>query len=70
MILSVHTRGDKKDCNNYRRIIFLSGVKMIHTGIGWKHTNHNRYCFVEAQGSFQKSRNPEDHIFSIKEIIK
>lgn len=70
LILPIHKKGDRTDCNNYRGITLLSVVMKVYEQI-----IENRLRVVveptltETQSGFRKGRSTQDHVFTLKDII-
>lgn len=70
MIVPIHKKGDKKECNNYRGITLLPAVLKIYEQIlEQKLRKIIEPTLEETQSGFRKGRSTQDHIFTIKNII-
>lgn len=70
VILPIHKKGDRKECNNYRGITILStAVKVFEQIIERKLRSITEASLSNSQSGFRKGRSTQDNIFTIKEII-
>lgn len=71
LIVPIYKKGDNKDCNNYRGITLLSTIMKLFEKIMEKRLRKEiEPKLTEAQSGFRKGRSTQDHVFTIKEIIK
>lgn len=71
VILPIHKKGDKRDCNNYRGITLLSNASKVYEGILENKLMETLESQLEqSQSGFRKGRSIQDHIFTIKQITE
>jgi hypothetical protein len=71
IIVPVHKKGDKTDCNNYRRISLLSTTyKMLSNILLSRLLLYIDEIIGDRQFGFQRNRSNTDHIFCIRQILE
>lgn len=68
-INSIHKKGDKKICENYRGISVTSSVGRLYGGI-IKQRIEKQYEDIEEQCGFRGGRSCTDNIFVLRQIIE
>jgi hypothetical protein len=71
MIVPVHKKGDKTDCNNYRGILLLSSsykmlLNILLSGLG----PYIEEIIGDLQCVFRHNRSTTDQIFYIRQILE
>lgn len=70
-IVPIHKKGDNKECANYRGITLLSIPLKIYERILEKRLRMTlETTLLEVQSGFRKGRSVQDHVFTVKQIIK
>lgn len=71
IILPIHKKGNKRDCNNYRGVTLLSNVSKIYERLLDNRLKTKiESQLEESQSGFRKGRGIQDHIFTIKQLIE
>jgi hypothetical protein len=71
VLCPMHKKGNKLDCENYRRIALLGVVyKLMSAIVAEKLTDYTEHLLGEYQNGFWKSRSTVDHIFSIRMYLE
>ena len=69
IIVPIHKKGDKKDCNNYRGISLLPAAYKIFSAFLASRLNiYAEKLIGEYQTGFRRNRSTSDQIFSIRQI--
>lgn len=70
IIIPIHKKGDKQECNNYRGISLLNCTYKILSKIILKRLeDYTQSIFEEHQSGFVKGKSTTDQIFIVKETI-
>ena len=71
IIVPIHKKGDRMDCNNYRGISLLStSYKILSNILLSRMTPHANEIIGEYQCGFRRNRSSVDHIFSIRQVLE
>jgi hypothetical protein len=71
IIVPIHKKGDKTNCNNYRGIsILLTAYKILSNILLAKLTPYVNEIFGDHQCGFRRHRSATDQIFYIREILE
>ena len=71
IIVPIHKKGDRMDCNNYRGFSLLStSYKILSNILLSRMTPYANKIKGEYQRGFTKNRSTVDHIFSIRQILE
>ena len=71
IMVTLHKKGDRTICDNYRGICLLSIGYKIFTKILYKRLNrHSERVLGEYQAGFRKSRSTADQIFILRQILE
>jgi hypothetical protein len=71
IIIPIHKKGDKTDCNNYRGISLLStSYKMLLNRLLSRLNPYIDEMISDHQCGFQRNRSTTDQIFSICQILE
>jgi hypothetical protein len=71
IIVPVNKEGDETDCNNYCRILQLSGLYKILSNIHLSRlSTHIDYIIVDHQSGFRCNRSSVTEIFCMQQIIE
>jgi sorting nexin-29 len=71
VIVPIHKKGDKTDCNNYQGISFLStAYKILSNNLMARFIPHVNEIIGNHQCGFHCSRPATDHIFYIRQILE
>jgi hypothetical protein len=70
IIVPVHKKGDKTDCNNYREILLLSTSYEILSNILSRLSLYIDEIIWDHQCRFRHNRSTTDKIFCIRQILK
>ena len=71
IIVPIHKKGDRLDCNNYRGISLLSNSYNILSKIpSSRMTPYANEIMGEYQCGFRRNRSTVDHIYSIRQILE
>jgi hypothetical protein len=71
IIIPIHKKGDKTDCNNYRGILLLStAYKILSNNILARLTPYVNEVIGDHQCGFRHNRSTTDHILYIRQIIE
>jgi hypothetical protein len=69
IIVSVHKKGDKTDCNNYGGISLLSTAYILSNILPARLTPYNNEVIGDHQCVFRPNRSATDQIFFIRKIL-
>ena len=71
IIVSLHKKGDRTNCNNYRGLSMLNTAYKVLSRVIYKRleTSMNIIC-GEYQAGFRTNRGTTDHIFTIRQVIE
>jgi hypothetical protein len=71
IIILIHKKGDKTDCNNYRGISFLStAYKILSNILLASLTPYVNEVIGDHQCGFRRNRSTMDQIFYIRQILE
>jgi hypothetical protein len=71
IIVPIHRKGDKTDCNNYRRISLLStAYKILSNTLLARLTPYVNETIGDHQCGFHRNRSTLDQIFYIRQILE
>jgi len=71
IILPIHKKGNKTDCNNYRGISLLPTTYKILSNILFSRlTPYAKEIIGDHQCGFRRNRSTIDHIFCIRQIFE
>jgi len=71
IIVPIHTKGDKTDCNNYRGISLLTNTYKILSNIMLSRLiPYAKEIIGDHQCGFRRNRSTIDHIFCIRQILE
>jgi len=71
IIVPIHKKGDKTDCNNYRGISILpTTYKILSNILLSRLTPYAKEIIGDHQCGFQRNRSTIDHIFRIRQILE
>jgi len=71
IIVPIHKKGDKTDCNNYRGISLLPTIYKILSNILLSRlTPYAKEIIGDHQCDFRRNRSTIDHIFFIRQILE
>jgi len=71
IIVPIHKKGDKRDCNNYRGISLLpTTYKILSNILLSRLTPYAKEIIGEHQCGFRRNRSTIDHIFCIRQILE
>jgi hypothetical protein len=71
IILPIYKKGDKNDCNNYRRIFLLStAYKVLSNILLARLTPYVNEIIGDHQCGFRRNRSSMDQIFYIRQILE
>ena len=71
IIVPIHKKRDKTDCNNYRGISLLSTIYKILSNILVSRLNpYAKEIIGDQQCGFRRNRSTIDHIFCIRQILE
>ena len=71
IIVPIHKKGDKTDCNNYRGISLLpTAYKILSYILLSRLTPYAKEIIGEHQCVFRRNRSTIDHIFCIRQILE
>jgi hypothetical protein len=69
IIVPIYKKGDKTDCNNYRRISLLSTSYKILSNILSRLSPYVDEIIGDHQCGFRRNRSTTDQIFCIRQIL-
>ncbi|XP_030761089.1 uncharacterized protein LOC115886156 [Sitophilus oryzae] len=70
-IITIHKKGSKDDCDNYRGISVLSSVSRFYGKLVKKRIEEEyRDMEAEEQAGFRAGRSTVDHLFTLTQIIE
>ena len=70
-IVTIHKKGDRMDCNNYRGLSLLStSYKILSNILLSRMAPYANEITGEYQYGFRRNRSTVDHIFSIRQILE
>ena len=71
IIVPIHKKGNKTDCNNYRGISLLpTTYKILSNTLLTRLTPYAKKIIGDHQCGFRRNRSTIDHIFCIRQIIE
>jgi len=71
IIVPIHKKGDKTDCNNYRGISLLpTTYKILSNILLSRLTPYAKEINGDHQCGFRRNRSTIDHIFCIRQILE
>jgi len=71
IIIPIHKKGDKTDCNNYRGISLLpTTYKILSNILLSRLIPYAKEIIGDHQGGFRRNRSSIDHIFCIRQILE
>jgi hypothetical protein len=71
VVVPVHKKGDKTDCNNYRGVSLLPiTYKILSNILLSKLIPYAEEIMGDHQCGFRRNRSATDHIFSIRQILE
>ena len=71
IIVPIHKKGDKTDCNNYRGTSLLpTAYKILSNILLSRLTPYAKEIIGDNQRGFQRNRSTVDHIFCIRQILE
>ena len=71
IIVSIHKKGDKTDCNNYRGISLLQTTyKILSKILLWRLTPYAEEIIGDHQCGFRRNRSTTDHLFCIHQMLE
>jgi len=71
IIVPIHKKGDKRDCNNYRDISLLTTTyKILSSILLSRLIPYAEETTGDHQCGFRRSRSTTDHIFCIRQILE
>ena len=71
IIVPIHKKGDKTDCNNYRGISLLPTTYKIFSHILLSRLiPYAKEIIVDYQCGFRRNRPTTDHIFCIRQVLE
>ena len=71
IIVPIHKKGDKTDCNNYRGISLLpTTYKILSNILLSRLIPYAEEIIGDHQCGFRRNRSTTDHIFSIRQILQ
>ena len=71
IIVPIHKKGDKTDCNNYRGLSLLrTTYKILSNILLSRLTPYAKEIIGDHQCGFQRNRSTIDHIFCIRQILE
>ena len=71
IIVPIHKKGDKTDCNNYRGISLLpTSYKILSNILLSRLTPYATEIIGDQQCGFRRNRSTIDHIFCIRQILE
>jgi len=71
IIVPIHTKGDKTDCNNYRGISILTTTYKILSNILFSRLiPYAKEIIGDHQCGFRRNRSTINHIFCIRQILE
>jgi sorting nexin-29 len=71
IIVPIHKKGDKTDCNNYRDISHLQTTyKILSKILLSKLTPYSEEIIGDHQCGFRRNKSTTDHIFCIRQILE
>jgi len=71
IIVSIHTKGDKTDCNNYRCVSLLpTTYKILSNILLSRLIPYVKEIIRDHQCGFRSNRSTTDHIFCIRQILE
>jgi len=71
IIVPIHKKGDKTDCNNYRGISFLpTTYKILSNILLSRLIPYAKEIIGDQQCGFRPHRSTIDHIFCIRQILE
>jgi len=71
IIVPIHKKGDKTDCNNYRRISLLpTTYKILSNILLSRLIPYAKEIIGDHQCDFRRNRSTIDHIFCIRQILE
>ena len=71
IIVPIHKKWDKTDCNNYRGISLLpTTYKILSNILLSRLTPYAKEIIVDHQCGFRRNRSTIDHIFCIRQILE
>jgi len=71
IIMPIHKKGDKTDCNNYRGITLLPTTYKISSNILLSRLiPYAKEIIRDHQCGFRRNRSTIDHIFCIRQILE
>ena len=71
IILPIHKKGDKTDCNNYRGISLLpTSYKILSNILLSRLIPYAKEIIGDHQCGFRRNRSTIDHIFCIRQILE
>ena len=71
IIVPIHKKGDKTDCNNYRGISLLpTAYKILSNILLSRLTPYTKEIIGDHQCGFRRNRSTIDHIFCILQILE
>jgi hypothetical protein len=71
IIVPIHKKGDKTDCNNYRGISLLpTTYKILSNILLSRLIPYAEEIMGDQQGGFRRNRSTTDHIICIRQILE
>ena len=71
IIVPIHKKGDKTDCNNYRGISLLSTISKILSYILLSRlTPYAEEIIGDRQCGFRRKRSTTDHLYCIRQMLQ
>jgi hypothetical protein len=71
VIVPIHKKGDKADCNNYRGISLLPTTYKILSNISLlRLISYAQEIMGDHQSGFRRNRSTTDHIFCIRQLLE
>jgi len=71
IIVPIHKKGDKRDCNNYRGISLLpTTYKILSNVLLSRLIPYAKEFIGDNQCGFRRNRSTIDHIFCIRQILE
>jgi hypothetical protein len=68
-ISSIHKKGDRRSCSNYRGICVINPIKKTF-GTLIKHRLEEENVILEEQCGFTTGRSCIDHIFTLRQVLE
>jgi len=71
MIVPIHKKGDKTDCNDYRGTLLLpTTYKILSNILPSRLIRYAKEIIGDQQYGFRRNRSTIDHIFYIRQILE